>query len=76
MKTSHSGLGPSIVVCPATVMHQWVKEFHTWYPTFRVAVLHSSGTFVGKEVGGLLIGCLQVFARFEKVFTLFNRGPS
>ena len=47
---SYMGLGPSIIVCPDTVMHQWVKEFHTWWPCFRVAVLHSSGSYVGKEV--------------------------
>ena len=49
------GLGASLVVCPATVMHQWVKEFHTWWPPFRVAILHSSGTYTGKEVGVLLV---------------------
>ncbi|GFX86599.1 DNA excision repair protein ERCC-6 [Trichonephila clavipes] len=43
------GLGPVILVCPATVMHQWVKEFHTWWPIFRVAILHQSGSFVGKK---------------------------
>lgn len=47
---SYIGLGPCIIVCPATVMHQWVKEFHTWWPPFRVAILHGSGTYVGKEV--------------------------
>ncbi|XP_061600997.1 DNA excision repair protein ERCC-6 [Cololabis saira] len=39
------GLGPTVIVCPATVMHQWVKEFHTWWPPFRVAVLHETGSF-------------------------------
>ncbi|KAM6916133.1 DNA excision repair protein ERCC-6 isoform 2-T2 [Xenentodon cancila] len=39
------GLGPSVIVCPATVMHQWVREFHTWWPPFRVAVLHETGSF-------------------------------
>lgn len=48
--SSYIGLGPTLIVCPATVMHQWVKEFHTWWPPSRVAVLHSSGTYVGKEV--------------------------
>ncbi|KAL3875967.1 hypothetical protein ACJMK2_033861 [Sinanodonta woodiana] len=47
--TSRTGLGPSIVICPATVMHQWVKEFLMWYPTFRVAILHSSGSYTGTE---------------------------
>ncbi|XP_045614522.2 DNA excision repair protein ERCC-6 isoform X2 [Procambarus clarkii] len=41
------GLGPVLIVCPATVLHQWVKEFHKWWPPFRVAVLHESGTFIG-----------------------------
>ena len=35
---------PVIVVCPATVMKQWVNEFHTWWPALRVAILHSSGS--------------------------------
>ncbi|XP_071515644.1 DNA excision repair protein ERCC-6-like [Panulirus ornatus] len=43
------GLGPVLIVCPATVLHQWVKEFHKWWPPFRVAVLHESGTFTGKR---------------------------
>jgi len=43
------GLGPVLIVCPATVMHQWVSEFHTWWAPFRVAVLHDTGTFVGNK---------------------------
>ncbi|KAG7163278.1 DNA excision repair protein ERCC-6-like [Homarus americanus] len=43
------GLGPVLIVCPATVLHQWVKEFHKWWPPFRIAVLHESGTFTGKR---------------------------
>ena len=38
------GLGPTLIICPATVMHQWVKEMHTWWPVARVAVMHSSGS--------------------------------
>ncbi|KAM9365334.1 DNA excision repair protein ERCC-6 isoform 1-T2 [Pholidichthys leucotaenia] len=43
------GLGPTVIVCPATVMHQWVKEFHTWWPPFRVAVLHETGSFASNK---------------------------
>ncbi|XP_054455945.1 DNA excision repair protein ERCC-6 [Anoplopoma fimbria] len=43
------GLGPTVIVCPATVMHQWVMEFHTWWPPFRVAVLHETGSFTSKK---------------------------
>lgn len=36
--------GPVIVVCPATVMKQWVNEFHRWWPPLRVSILHTSGS--------------------------------
>ena len=42
------GLGPSIIVCPTTILKQWVREFHKWWPPLRVAVLHSSGTHTGR----------------------------
>jgi DNA excision repair protein ERCC-6 len=39
----HSGLfRPSIIVCPATVLRQWLRELRLWYPPFRVVVLHES----------------------------------
>ncbi|KAL1461323.1 hypothetical protein WDU94_013230 [Cyamophila willieti] len=47
--TGIPGLGPSMIVCPVTVMHQWVSEFHKWYPPIRVAVLHGTGSFEGSR---------------------------
>lgn len=41
-------MGPTIIVCPATLMEQWVKHFHEWWPILRVAVLHQCGTYNGK----------------------------
>jgi SNF2 family DNA or RNA helicase len=39
----HSGrFRPSIIVCPATVLRQWLRELRLWYPPFRVVVLHES----------------------------------
>ena len=35
---------PIIIVAPATVMKQWVNEFHRWWPALRVSILHSSGS--------------------------------
>ncbi|KZC13269.1 DNA excision repair protein ERCC-6, partial [Dufourea novaeangliae] len=57
------GLGPTIIVCPATLMEQWVKHFHDWCPILRVVVLHQSGTYNGDleylihslKSGGILI---------------------
>ncbi|XP_076232564.1 uncharacterized protein LOC143178035 [Calliopsis andreniformis] len=57
------GLGPTIIVCPATLMQQWVKHFHEWWPILRIVVLHQSGTYSGDleylihslKPGGILI---------------------
>ncbi|XP_074594369.1 DNA excision repair protein ERCC-6-like [Brevipalpus obovatus] len=46
-RDEHSSLGPVILVAPVTVMHQWVAEFHKWWPFFRVAILHQTGSFQG-----------------------------
>ena len=35
---------PVIVVAPATLLRQWVKEFHRWWPPLRVSILHASGS--------------------------------
>ncbi|XP_076268276.1 DNA excision repair protein ERCC-6-like isoform X1 [Rhynchophorus ferrugineus] len=44
------GVGPTIIVCPATVINQWVTHFHEWSPEFRVAILHQSGTYQGNKI--------------------------
>ncbi|KAF9964164.1 hypothetical protein BGZ70_006831 [Mortierella alpina] len=43
---------PIIVVCPATLLKQWVKEFHRWWPPMRVAILHSSGSGMHSKQAG------------------------
>lgn len=35
---------PILIVCPSTVMKQWCNEFHSWWPSFRVSILHSIGS--------------------------------
>ncbi|KAM5353816.1 hypothetical protein ACJ41O_000466 [Fusarium nematophilum] len=35
---------PIIIVAPATLLRQWVSEFHRWWPPLRVAILHASGS--------------------------------
>ncbi|KAL9956256.1 hypothetical protein ACROYT_G037709 [Oculina patagonica] len=46
-KSKKGGLGPVLIACPVTVLHQWVQEFHKWWPEFRVAVLHDTGSYSG-----------------------------
>ncbi|XP_057480601.1 protein CHROMATIN REMODELING 8 [Actinidia eriantha] len=33
---------PSIVICPVTLLRQWKREAHKWYPSFHVEILHDS----------------------------------
>jgi DNA excision repair protein ERCC-6 len=35
---------PILIIAPATVMKQWVNEFHRWWPPLRVSILHTSGS--------------------------------
>lgn len=46
---TYSSLGPVLLVCPSTLMHHWVSEFHKWWPHFRVALLHHSSSFKNKK---------------------------
>lgn len=41
--------GPVLIVCPVTVMQQWVQELHTWWPPFRATLFHQSGSFEGTK---------------------------
>jgi len=41
---------PSLIVCPATIMNQWVEEFHKWWPGFRVAVVHHSSSQTPEKI--------------------------
>eukprot|EP00762_Andalucia_godoyi_P002874 ANDGO_04440.mRNA.1 DNA repair protein rhp26 len=36
--------GPSLIVCPSSVMRQWVRELHKWWPPFRVFLFPMSET--------------------------------
>ncbi|XP_076626769.1 uncharacterized protein LOC143344522 [Colletes latitarsis] len=69
------GLGPTLVVCPATLMEQWLKHFHDWWPTLRVVVLHQSGTYDGDleylihslKYGGILITSYSGVLKHEDI---------
>ncbi|KZF22723.1 putative DNA repair protein Rhp26/Rad26 [Xylona heveae TC161] len=60
---------PIIVVAPATVMKQWVNEFHTWWPPLRVSILHSSGS-------GMIDLRQEREREFELVSQLWNGSNS
>ncbi|KAI4466822.1 snf2/rad54 family member [Holotrichia oblita] len=77
----YTGLGPTIIVCPTTVIHQWVQHFHEWAPEFRVAVLHQSGSYTGnksaliKEIfsdKGIIVTSYQSILKFKNVLLEFD----
>lgn len=47
----HSGRldKPVLLVVPATVLNQWVNEFHRWWPPLRCIILHSIGSGMSKS---------------------------
>lgn len=36
----------SLIICPATVIGQWITELHSWYPPLRVVILHDSSSTI------------------------------
>lgn len=43
LKESEGKTGPSLIVCPLSVMSSWIKELSHWAPALKVYRLHSSG---------------------------------
>lgn len=84
IKSKHGkfiGVGPTLIVCPATVMYQWVQHFHTWAPEFRVAVLHKSGSYTGKaydflldltKSNGIIITGYTGLLKYKEIFKNFR----
>ena len=60
---------PVIVVAPATVLRQWVNEFHRWWPPLRVSILHSSGS------GMLNIGSEGRLEEIEEMYGRADKKP-
>ncbi|EMG50087.1 RAD26 DNA repair and recombination protein RAD26 [Candida maltosa Xu316] len=48
----YSGLldKPVLIVVPATVLNQWVNEFHRWWPPLRCVILHSIGSGMNEKI--------------------------
>lgn len=45
----------SLIVCPVTIIRQWVRELQRWYAPFRVAIVHKDSR-PGFNVAAAIIG--------------------
>ncbi|KAL2725260.1 DNA excision repair protein ERCC-6-like isoform X1 [Vespula squamosa] len=66
------GLGPTLIICPATLMEQWVKHFHDWCPILRVAVLHQLNPEIlinSLKIGGILITSYSGMLKHKDLLT-------
>lgn len=41
---------PILIVVPATVLNQWINEFHKWWPPMRCVILHGIGSGMNSKV--------------------------
>jgi DNA excision repair protein ERCC-6 len=47
LQYAHLLRGAILIICPATILGQWVRELHFWAPMLRVNILHASGSHKG-----------------------------
>uniref|UniRef100_A0AC35UGX8 DNA excision repair protein ERCC-6 n=1 Tax=Rhabditophanes sp. KR3021 TaxID=114890 RepID=A0AC35UGX8_9BILA len=79
----YRGLGPTLIVCPATLMHNWFSEFVKWFPLCRVVIFHSIGSCkqTARELikkitaphnnGSIIITTYATFTQKHKYFKSF-----
>ncbi|KAF5402100.1 DNA excision repair protein ERCC-6 [Paragonimus heterotremus] len=84
--SSHQNVLSVLVVCPATVLQQWMSEFHHWYPAMRVAILHATGSSYHKPVslirsmanfsGGVLLTTYNTLVAYQDYLTAVDSSWS
>eukprot|EP01135_Chromosphaera_perkinsii_P008600 Nk52_evm42s1401 gene=Nk52_evmTU42s1401 len=66
---------PILIVCPATVMRQWMSEFHKWWPPFRIVIFHGAGISAEEKRARLLdsyTGTTNVFVTTYTTVRLYQ----
>ena len=67
--------GIFLVVCPATVLHHWLKEMHMWCPALRCVIMHSVSK-TGSELHNLgEDGIELVLRRLQRSVDTKGREP-
>ena len=69
----HSVELPVLVVCPATVMRQWIGEARKWWPQSRIILAHASGpAFVNGMSADRLQHVLDRTEQFDLIVTSYG----
>ncbi|PHJ26124.1 swi2 snf2-containing protein rad26 [Cystoisospora suis] len=70
--------GGVLIVCPATVLRQWSREFHLWYPPMRVCLFHlksydrlEEAARVAEESHGVLLTTYETLRLHLKLLLKF-----
>ncbi|GJQ12130.1 hypothetical protein GpartN1_g3921.t1 [Galdieria partita] len=78
---SHLLPGPVCVVAPATLLSQWKREFTTWWPSFRVRIMHKSAgdgdMWIVEDIieqGDILITSYEQVRRFHEYILVHKWG--
>ncbi|MFN2629927.1 MAG: DEAD/DEAH box helicase [Gaiellaceae bacterium] len=58
-------LGPTLVVCPMSVVKQWVAELAKFAPSLRVHLHHGSGRLSGSTLAAAARGCDVVVTSYD-----------
>ena len=61
---TYVGLGPTLILCPSTVLFQWLDHFHDWGPLIRVAIFHHS-------INNFTSNC-NLYSNFRHVISCHN----
>ena len=61
----------ALIVCPATVLGQWVSELHVWHPPLRVVLCHTSAADA-RDGGTRAAAVASVLRRGDIVVTTYE----
>jgi SWI/SNF-related matrix-associated actin-dependent regulator of chromatin subfamily A member 5 len=73
LKETEQYSGPSLVICPLSVLYSWCNEITKWAPSLKFLRLHSSSS---DERESQKMSLQEKFATFDVVITTYEMAKS